>query len=75
MDIIVKVQRPIASNSADAPWLIYEKGATKRQLISDSQITEATKLAMGDDHKGYFKAKWYSTRGWVIGDRIEDQDW
>ena len=72
---IVKVQRPIATNDPNIPWLVYAKGHKKTQQVRQAYITEQTKKAMGKDLKAYFNAEWNDVSGWTIKDRVEDQEW
>lgn len=72
---IVKVQRPIASNAADPPWLVYDKTRKHYETIPAGAIPESVKKALGSDAKGYFKGAWSSIVGWGLSERVGEQDW
>ena len=72
---IVKVQRPIATNDPNVPWLIYAKGHKKTQQVRQAYITEQVKKDMKGDFKAYFNAVWSDVSGWHIKDRLKDKEW
>jgi hypothetical protein len=75
MTDIVKVQRPLMTNDADIPWLIYDKSHKRSQQLPQRVIPPAAVRALGNDPKGYFEGHWSSMFGWVIGKRVKNQDW
>ena len=72
---IVKVQRPIATNDPNVPWLIYANGHKKTQQVRQEYITEQVKKDMKGDLKAYFNAVWDDVLEWYIKDRVEDREW
>jgi hypothetical protein len=72
---VVKVQKPLSSNNADPPWLIYDQGKKKVESRAAALIGREVKAATGNDPKAYFEAEWSAEEGWKIGDRVLDQKW
>lgn len=70
---IVKVQIPLMSNDPNVGCLVYGKGhkGSREQTITQKNFDD-----LKGDLKGYFEA-WlnFKTNCWVIGKRVEDQDW
>ncbi len=74
MTEIVKVQRPLMTNGEDPQWLIYGKGRTNMQVVSESQIPDKVKTAMRTSFKAYFRASW-TPGGWSLGAQVKDRNW
>lgn len=55
--MILKVQRPLATNDADAPWLFYDEIRYNFLAIADHRIPKALKDLMGDSFKCYISIK------------------
>ena len=73
MSEIVKVQIPIATNDPNAQPLVYNKSRSRRAF---QPLDAATKRALGNDDKAYFRAEWSVAKyQWLIGDRVKDRDW
>lgn len=72
---IVKVQRPLASNAVNPPWLVYDRNRKHQETIIPALIPSHVIKAMGDNPKGYFMAAWSNGEGWLFGDRAADQEW
>jgi serine protease inhibitor len=70
---IVKCQSPIATNGMNE-WLIYDKARKHQTLVPESIIPRRIKDAMMMANKAYFKGTW-SQGGWVLGGRVENQNW
>lgn len=71
---IVKVQLPLVTNmlSTSTPLaLVY--GKDRNHTIQQS-VSDATLKLMAGEPKAFFEAKWADGR-WLIGDRVEWQDW
>jgi hypothetical protein len=75
MIAIVKVQRPIASNSDNPPYLIYASGHRHMQEVGEATIPSAVVAAMRNDAKAYFEAEWIDPVGWALGKRVSEQKW
>lgn len=76
--MIVKIQRPVTSNDADMPWLIYNERQTYHVMIADADIPAEVKRAMRGDFKAYFNATFVNARvsdALEINERIAAQDW
>ena len=75
---IVKVQRPLDGERHDRMsgavlHLVYDK---KRKFTHEQGVPAPARRALGNDPKGYFEATRERGYGaWLIGNRIEDQDW
>lgn len=72
--IILKLQRPLAGNAPEAPYLVYATGKRFMTMVPREKIPDAAIAALGDDPKGYFKATLEGGE-WILGERIADQDW
>ena len=71
----VKVQRPIMTNDAAAPWLIYDRERKHEESVPGHLIPSHVRKAMGDDFKAYFRGAWWPALGWSLGRRVESEDW
>ena len=69
--MIVKVQIPIFLSNPEATCLVYDE---RRKHVVEQDISDGTRLSLGDDLKGYFMAKWNGFQ-WVIGRRVNEQPW
>jgi len=72
---IVKVQRPIATNDPDDPWLIYDKARKHQIQVPARLIPRWARIKMGDDHKAFFRAEWSNMAGWGLLERAPWQEW
>lgn len=72
---IVKVQRPLSSNSDGAPWLIYDQGKKKAEQRAAALVDPAIRAALGSDPKAYFEAEWSMEGGWKIGAKVLPRNW
>lgn len=72
--MIVKVQRPLATNDPSAPWLIYDEARSFYQMVPEAEVPASVKEAMGDDAKGYFNAVDKGAE-LNIRERVGAQDW
>ena len=72
--MIIKLQRPLASNETDPPWLAYNRTRKVHQLLPRAKLDQVTLLAMGDDAKAYFEATLVGDR-LVFGRRVLDRQW
>jgi hypothetical protein len=74
--MIVKVQRPLSSNTdhtADLPYLVYDKA---RLHYAPQEVAAEIKREIGAAPKAYFEAQWDTAElTWKIGNRVKDQDW
>lgn len=68
---IVKVQMPLAVSGGAPLALIYAEG--REHLIQQSLNADTLKLMAGEP-KAFFEAIWADGR-WLIGDRVNWQDW
>ena len=75
MTEIVKVQRPLATNDAALPWLIYDRNRRHVAEVPQSIIPAHVRKAMGKSAKAYFVGAWSSIVGWGLSMRVADQDW
>lgn len=74
MSVIVKVQRPLASTEADAPWMIYDKGRERVYMTNGSNVPAFFRALMGDDYKAFFYAT-LTADEYQITSRAPEQDW
>ena len=72
---IVKVQRPITSTEAGAPWLIYDKARKRVEQKPSATIGNDVRKAMGADYKAFFQGTWSAKGVWELSDRVDDQSW
>lgn len=72
--MIVKVQRPIGSSPAGAPFLVYAEGKRFRTFVPPSAIPASALAAMGDDDKAYFEARLRNGE-WLLERRVAEQEW
>lgn len=70
---IVKVQRPLGGNME--MWLVYAEGRLGIQHVHETYIPRYVKDAMAASYKGYFTATQAPGIGWVLGQRVGDQNW
>jgi hypothetical protein len=73
--MIVKLQRPLASNDKDPPWMVYDHKRKYQAMISDADIPDRIKSAMRADPKGYFSVSLDSSGRLTFGNRLIDQKW
>ena len=73
MPEIVKIQRCL--EPPDGPWMVYDQHRQRRQYIDPSDVPAHVKVAMGEAHKGYFRATWTPPGGWTITKKVADQNW
>jgi hypothetical protein len=70
-ETIVRVQVPPACR--DDRLLVYAEG---RRMMALHPPESGIVAALKGDPIGYFKAVWAGAgEGWLIGDRVEDQNW
>jgi hypothetical protein len=69
--MIVKVQLPLATNLSTPLALVYGKGRTN---MTQQSLNAATLKLMAGEPKAFFEAKWSDGR-WLIGDRVDRQNW
>jgi len=72
---IIKVQRPLTPDGTkptDGPWMAYGNGSVRNVVLFEPDAAVAE--AVGSDFKAYFNATW-SGDGWLIRDRVPNQDW
>lgn len=78
MTMIIKVQRYLAGNHPDRPWLMYDKDRKYEGEIPEAQIPDAIKKMMGNDLKFYAEAHIEVIGGenkFAIDKKIRPQDW
>ena len=77
--VIVKVQRPLASNEPlDDNCLVYDEAKTHAvQQPVPASVLEAMKQRQGvQAYRAFFKAQYREdVDGWLIGDLVEDAAW
>lgn len=54
MEMICKLQRPLATNDPARPWLLCNKDRSVEQEIPDAEITAFMRSKMGNDLKAYW---------------------
>lgn len=71
--MIVKLQRPLASNEPISTVLIYNQDRTHQWVVPWS-LDDLNEL-LGSDPKGYFELEVDENDNFVLGGRVEDQPW
>lgn len=67
----VKIQRPLARNDDDAPWLVYNRSREHMDQIPQRLVPQRVRAEMRRETKGYFSAEWHADR---LGDRQSSQE-
>jgi len=70
MTEIVKIQMPPTSTNHRRPAFIYTKGDKQISQTLDREL----RRAMNGDRQAFFEAE-FNGNIWLIGKRIEDQNW
>jgi hypothetical protein len=71
---VVKVQRPLATNDSNQPWLVYDEDKSRVESIPAYKVPEHVKEQMLSLPKAYFEAH-FADGHWRIGDRVKDRNW
>ena len=72
--MIIKPQRPLGG-PADAPWMAYDQKFNFHAMIAPNLIADEVRAAMGNEAKGYFKARTLTDGRLIILERVDEQDW
>lgn len=73
--MIVKLQRPLASNRANPPWLIYDRDHSFQVLVAAERLPAHVLKAMGDRNVGYFEVAARNGQVTQWGRMMTDQHW
>lgn len=74
MDVICKLQRPLATNDEARPWLLYNQDRSIMVEIPDAKITPFIRDRMGNDLKAYWQCRLKDGELDFIK-RTDPQDW
>ena len=73
--MIIKLQRPLGG-PADAPWMAYDQKFNFHAMIAPNLIADKRcGRTMGNEAKGYFKARTLTDGRLIILERVDEQDW
>lgn len=74
MSEIVKVQRPMFTDDAALPCLIYDCHRQRQQTIPLARLPEHVRKALNVYPKAYVEAQWIGRR-WDLGHVVGEQPW
>ena len=75
MTYIVKVQRPMYSNEDVPRFLVYGKYGKYTKKTLYQELPKNVQKIMKKTFKAYFEATLDPQKGWIIGERVKDQEW
>lgn len=70
---MIKVERPSLAPGGCVDWVSTDKG--RHRVTRTATPSRWLVDAMRDDRVGYFTAPWSSIAGWIILERVEQQEW
>lgn len=71
---IAKIQRPLATNDPDSPWLLYTEDSSVMIFVPDREVPEEVRKIVGQRPKAYFEIQVREDKIEILGP-VRDQPW